>query len=160
MKRNARKRRSSESGGAFVEATIALPLFLAMLLFSVYLLYFSFKLLRFQYGLSEATRETFTKKRIDRGDKNWDEFLLDQMKDVDGTKWNLPGIDLKQARFLPCAETHHWDCAGSAKPGDTFLIQYEITDRLLGDVSIAGIYLPSISFQAKAVATIQMSQNE
>lgn len=159
MKRNARKRRSSESGGAFVEATIALPLFLAMLLFSVYLLYFSFKLLRFQYGLSEATRETFTKKRIDRGDKNWGDFLTDQMKDIDGTKWNLTNVTLKQAHFLPCNTSSNWACHDSAKPGDTFLIQYEIRDDLLPN-SVAGIELPSISFQSKAVATIQMEEGE
>ncbi len=159
----SRTENTDQSGGALVEAAVVLPLFLGIILASLYLLLFCFQMLRFQYDVAESTRETFTKNRQDRGNASWGAYLLAQLS-TRSRDLNLPAWTLEDVTFSGCnAGGTPQDtlalCGQMAEPGQSVSLIFAITQNF-GLQDIGDLSLPEITFRTKSVAVIQMTEAE
>lgn len=167
---------SAESGATMVQAALALPLFLALLLGSIRILLICYQGIRFQYEVSETTRMTFTLDQAARGGKTWQRYFSDTFASrarnaglsglrfetsVDGAS-TIPAnnitvnhIVLVNATPIPSAQ---WP-GSTAKPGDTFSVQITSSEPLIPN-NLGGIASPSVKLTAKAVAMIHRAENE
>jgi Flp pilus assembly protein TadG len=156
------QRIKADMGAALVEAAVALPVFLAVMLFSVVLMHFCFKLVQFQQSLSEATRNAFSLNKTQRGG-SWQAYIESTLQEGTQNFKGIKDLNLRQVEQQPvkflATQCTGWSCANSAKPGDTFAIEYVVTADILPN-SIAGISLPQIQFRSKAVATVMREQDE
>jgi hypothetical protein len=154
---------AGEDGGAVVEAAVALPLFLGIVLAALYLLFFCFQMLRFQYDVAESTRETFTRNSQARGDAAWGTYLIDQLnsksRDLSLPPWNLESVTFSGCSLGDTPEEKLATCGQVAQPGESVSLVFKVTQEF-GLNNIGGITLPNITFRTKAVAVIQMTEAE
>lgn len=147
--------RASEHGAALVEAAVALPMFLGIVLAAFYLLLLCFQILRFQYDVAESTRETFTTNSAGRDGDGWQTFLSRRLTgrsaDLHLPTWSL------DVTFSGC--TDGWACAQNAQPGQSVALVFSIK-KAFGLRGLGGISLPDITFKTKTIAVIQMTESE
>jgi len=154
---------TDESGGVVVEAAVALPLFLGILLAGLYLLLFCFQMLRFQYDVAESTRETFTRNRAARGNVGWGTYLIAQLGNR-SRDLGLPPWQLENVTFSTCAlggdpQQRLALCGAQAQPGESVSLVFAVTQQF-GLANLGGITLPDMTFRTKSIAVIQMTEGE
>jgi len=169
-KERRNRERQKELGATMVEAAIAMPLFLAILFTSMWLLVLCFKLLRFQYELADITRQTFLLTPLQRSGVavgggagiGWQAFLEDQVTkrlQSIGLSSSL-GANNYNVQFSPArAMCEGWGCAGTAQPGDVFSITVTLNEPVFG-ANLANISLQRLSIDTKAIAFVLQAQNE
>jgi hypothetical protein len=158
-----------------VEAAIALPLFLTLLLGSIRVLMICYEGIQFQYEVSETTRLTFTLDNAGRSKKLWETYFKETLANRI-SKSGLSGLlrrdeqgnaQLDQSKIKPKRTlkgqgqpslASGWPGSNS-QPGDTFTIEVTSDEPLLPK-SFAGIESPAITLKAKAVAIINRVEGE
>jgi hypothetical protein len=147
-----------ESGAVAAEAAIGLPVLLGTLFVSMQLLYFCFRFLSFQFAVAEVTRQTFTLNSAQRGNRGWQAYFEENLREQT-EKFNMNPEQNIQIAFSNPACSNGWLCSLSAQPGDTFSVVAIVTEPIFAQ-NIGGITLPEITFSTRAVATIQMRETE
>jgi Flp pilus assembly protein TadG len=160
---------AEQSGAAMVEAAVVLPIFLAVLFISINALVFCFHLLRFQYELSDLTRQTFVLSQSERGslvgtgaNASWQSFLETMINNRAmkiGLTTNSPA-SYASVQFISksIGTCSGWNCTTSANAGDLFTISVRLEEPIFG-ASLAGISWTNISIDVKALAFIQTEQS-
>lgn len=156
-----------------VEAAVVMPIFLAILLISMYLMVLSFKVLRFQYEISDIARQTFLLTPSQRASvagaagipMSWRAFLDAQIdgklsaigfsSSLQKLRPNNYNVQFSPAR-LGCVA---WDCAASAMPGDVFSITITLNEPMFG-ATLAGLSWQVLSIDTKVIAFVSRPQNE
>lgn len=161
---------TQQQGAAMVEAAIVLPFGLSFLFITMNTLLFCFRLLQFQYEVSEITRQAFilnasqrrnlSGKYNDRGRQSFITTKINQRAKALGLSTPEPAnrarIAFASSRGSRCLS---WQCSASALPGDVFTIELTITEDILGG-ALSGISWTTISSDVKAVAFVQTSEDE
>jgi hypothetical protein len=142
-----------ERGATFVEASVALPAFLMILLSAFYLLHYSFQLQAFQYQVAETMRETFTLNSSARGNRGWERFFEQKLRER--STGTFPAFTIESVNFSPCTAASGWGCAVSATPGTMVSLNVK-ADKDFGLSFLTKV----IGFKTKAVAVVQMRQTE
>ncbi len=158
-----------------LEAAIVLPIFLVMMTTMMKIAVFCFHMLRFQYEVSEITRQAFTLDADTRaavaggsGPMSWENFIVSQI--------NLQAQSIGLATQNPADKTatdpnavsyafvsptvtysDAWDHADIAEPGWVFSLSISLKEPIFGS-TLAGISWASIPFTVKAIAFVQMKQ--
>jgi hypothetical protein len=153
-----------------VEAAVVMPLFLAFLLVSMYVMVLCFKILRFQYEIADLTRQTFLLTPLQRAQVasgggagiGWEDFLRDQLAErlqIIGLASPLePSIDNVQFSSA-MGVCEGWNCASTAKTGDIFSISFTLNEPVFG-ATLASVSWQRLSVETKAIAFVLKPQNE
>lgn len=174
-----------ERGATLVEAALILPLFLAILFISIQLMLVSYRLLRFQYEVAEATRQTFTLNSSERGNIPYVQFLqaqLIQRAQAAGMSQNLASVKIKyETSPLSSAPSTaapsivlSQGCGGpplfnpigggppvSNPPSPGSLCQVSVTvQETLFNGKFLNIGLPAINITARGIAFVQQQETE
>ncbi|MFO0416363.1 MAG: hypothetical protein ACK5Y6_03655 [Pseudomonadota bacterium] len=149
-----------ESGVIWAEAAITIPLFMLIMFSAVYILFFFFKVIRFQYDVADVARTTFSSPLAERGTKDWQSYLTNTL-DQRASGLGLETIPSQYAEvsFSGAASGTAWAGASSARPGDLFSIVITLSEPVIPG-SFLGISVPDFKVQTKAVAVVQMRQSE
>jgi Flp pilus assembly protein TadG len=151
---------SSEHGAAMVEAAIVLPVFLAIMLISMKVMVLCFHFLRFQYEVSEITRQAFVQSASQRNNLDWQTFIVNNINSR-AASIGLATSSPAQNATVSFSNCSGWPCSQSAQVGDIFSISIALSEPVLGaGSSIAGISWQNLTMTAKAVAFVQQEQNE
>jgi hypothetical protein len=153
-------------GAAMVEAVIVLPVLLSVIFIFMSLALFCFRLLTFQFWVSDLTRETFIYTKEDRKGANWQPYLESQLAlraqeiglttRIPNTDSNKYKIQFSRPLAQPC---EGWQCGANARPGDIFSITVTVTEPLFSRV-LADISWQQISMSAKGIAFVNYRENE
>jgi hypothetical protein len=160
---------NSESGAAMVEAAVILPFFLVIMLIMIQIALFCFHLLRFQYEVSEITRQAFVLTADQRatvagesGVIDWEPFVVSMVNkraQEIGISTNKPADSASIVFASEQGQCSTWTCAATAEPGDVFSISIPIREPIFGS-TLAGISWANLSVSVKAIAFIQRDQAE
>lgn len=152
----------SQAGVAMVEAAVALPIFLGILFLSIKILMASYKMLRLQDIVAEVTREAFTKTSTERGALTWQEYiktnLFNRAKAAGVSKANEAAAT-KDTFWNNISRVQTPTDPATARIGDTYSLSISVPEPVFSG-GIGGISLVSIPLKAKAVAVVQMRQNQ
>lgn len=145
-----------------VEAAIVLPVFLSVILITMNIALFCYRLLSFQYAVSDITRQAFVSTAAERGTADWKVFIEGRINTRAaelGLITRIPNLpnDKYTIQFSPSCTG--WNCAGTARPGDIFAITITVTEPLFGSV-LQGISWQQISMSTKAIAFVQYREAE
>jgi Flp pilus assembly protein TadG len=153
-------RSRSQHGAAMVEAAIVLPLFLAIMLISMKILVVCFHFLRFQYEVSEITRQAFVQNASQRSNLDWQTFVVNNINSR-AASIGLATASPAQNATVSFSNCTGWNCSQTAQIGDIFSISIPLSEPVLGSGSaIAGISWQNLTITAKAVAFVQQEENE
>lgn len=156
----------SESGAAMVEAAVVLPVFLVVMFISMNASLFCYRLLSFQYEVSDITRQTFVLSASQRtqitGQSSWRNFLETRINTRARELGLLTSSPATSATVqfatgdTPCTG---WTCANQVTAGDIFSITVSIQEPIFGS-GLARISWLSVTTQAKAIAFIHQLERE
>jgi hypothetical protein len=147
-------KKNSEAGATLVEASIAVPVFLFVLFASFTLLHGVYQIMTFQYIVADTLRETFTRSAAQRG-SSWEGYFTTTLRLR--AQSVLPSFNtgnIKSVTFTGCTGATGWGCAATATTGSLVAVTVE-TPKSFGVPQ-----LTNTTFVAKAVAVVQMGQNE
>jgi Flp pilus assembly protein TadG len=154
-----------ESGAAMVEAVIVLPVFLSVIFITMSISLFCYRLLSFQYAVSDITRQAFIYTKAERGNLSWQAFIESQAnaraesiglltRISDGS--NNYQVQFSSSDRGSCA---NWGCAETAEPGHIFAITVTVTEPLFKSV-LQDISWQQISMSTKGIAFVQYGEAE
>lgn len=152
---------SKERGAAMVEAAIVLPLFLAIMFFSIRALIVCYHFLQFQHEVSEITRQAFVLNASQRGNLSWQNYLvnkIDSRASQIGLTTQTPASQAT-VQFSNCSVAD-WSCSATATMGDIFSITINITEPVINYGSLAGISWQNIPLSTKSIAFVQQPESE
>jgi hypothetical protein len=164
-------RDSSEAGAAMVEAAVVLPIFLVTMMMMMQIAIFCFHLLQFQYEVSEIVRQTFVLNAKQRaiiagqsGNMEWQPFVVSQInKKAEHLRLATKAPADSASIIFTSSKTEKtckgWSCASKANPGHVFSLSITLKEPIFGSM-LAGISLPNMSVNVKAIAFVQRSQSE
>jgi hypothetical protein len=135
-------------------------MFMVIMLSALYILFFFFKVIRFQYDVADVTRSTFASTAAERGTQDWRSYL-DQSLDTRASGLGLVTVPSRSSEvtFSGSSTGASWGAASNAKPGELFSIVVTISEPVISG-AMFGISLPNFTVQTKAVAVVQMRQSE
>ncbi len=152
-----------------VEAAVVLPIFLVIMLTMIKIAFFCFQILRFQYEVSEITRQAFTLGADHRatvagqsGTLGWQQFIVSQINlkaESIGLATKTPANNALIVFASESGTCRTWSCAAQAEPGQVFSLSIDLNEPIFG-TTLADISWTSMPFTVKAIAFIQSYQNE
>jgi hypothetical protein len=152
-----------------VEASVVLPFFLAIMVILIKVAIFCFNILRFQYEVSEITRQAFTLGADQRatiagqsGTISWQQFIVSQINlkaQAIGLATSTPANTASVIFASDDSTCSTWSCATQAEPGHVFSLSINLREPILGS-TLAGISWANINCTVKAIAFVQKDQNE
>ena len=156
---------SDQSGAVYIEAALALPIFLGITFVTILLLLFCYRIVSFQYAMAEATRETFSRDSTGRNSQTWQQYWLAELgartSGLGLVTRDLYGRDLSSAQvtFTNNSCSSGWNCSQFAEPGDIFSVTLTLTVPVFPQ-SVGGVSLPQIEFSSRSIAAIHIRESE
>jgi hypothetical protein len=158
---------SRERGTVIVQAALIMPFLLAIIFASVNLIIISSKSVRFQYDITQVTREAFAKTKSERGNLNWQPYIQNNLL----TRAQAAGLSAAATpttfqngitptfRLSNGTSVSNWTPATSAKSGDVFHVEAQSTEAVFPS-ALLGLSSLQITLRARAIAFIQRTQDE
>jgi len=162
-------REHSEAGATMLEAAVVLPFFLVIMISAIKIALFCFHMLRFQYEVSEITRQAFSLAADQRataagvaGTMGWQTFIESQIN-REAQKIGLATQDPANTAAAIFAHSGGrctgWRCTELAEPGWVFSLSIRLEEPIFG-ASLAGISWAKFPFTVNAIAFVQVKENE
>jgi Flp pilus assembly protein TadG len=158
---------SRERGTVIVQAALIMPFLLAIIFASVNLIIISSKSVRFQYDMTQVTREAFAKTKGDRGNLSWANYIQNNLL----TRAQAAGLSsaanagpFKAAitptfRLSDGTSVSNWTPATPPKSGDIFYAEAQSTEAIFPS-ALLGLSSLQITLRARAIAFIQRTEDE
>jgi Flp pilus assembly protein TadG len=144
-----------------VQAALVLPLLVGLLFTSINIFIAGRKLLALQDIVAEVTKETFTKTKAQRGELDWQPFfetsLFLKAKAAGADAAIKPGANAQAFWGSTAAQITY--TPSTKRPGDTVSFALTATEPIFRGIG-GSAWLPSISMELKAVAVIQMREDQ
>ncbi len=159
----------SEAGATMVEAAVVLPLLLVIMITIIQIAIFCFHILRFQYEVSEITRQTFSLRADHRatvagqvGIMGWRPFLesrINLQAQAIGLATREPTTTASAIFAHPDGTCAAWSCAEQAVPGWVFSLSIRLEEPIFGS-RLANISWAKFPFTVNAIAFVQFQEND
>lgn len=154
------KKSRSARGSVLVQAALVLPLLVGLLFTSINIFIAGRKLLALQDIVAEVTKETFTKTKAQRGELEWQQFFQDSLFKKATTAGSNDAIKSADAQaFWGSTAAQLTYTPSTKRPGDTVSFALTATEPIFTGIG-GSAWLPSISMKLKAVAVIQMREDQ